>query len=408
MFDLISEIGQTLRNNKLRTALTGFAVAWGIFMLIVLLGMSRGVVNSFNEGRMSQGSNSISVFGGRTSAAFNGYKDGRSIELKQPDINSIKTKNRSNVADAVGVISGSQTIITTPDDYISTGYRGVYPSELISRGEKIIAGRNINEADMHNTRKVVILTENNASILFPGIKPDDVIGRRVSLNDLSFTVIGLINPEFGQDTYIPFTTARMMSGESDDLTEIKVEAGDITTAQEGEAMEDGVRKTLANVHNFSPDDKKAVWIWNRFTQHLTMNRALGILDYVVWLIGIFTMLSGIIGVSNIMFVSVKERTHEIGIRRAIGAKPHNILVQILTESVAITTIFGYIGVFLGIVVTQGLAMAFASSSFIKDPTVDISIAIKVTVVLIIAGCLAGLFPALKALKVKPVEALRDE
>lgn len=408
MFDLISEIGQTLRNNKLRTALTGFAVAWGIFMLIVLLGMSRGVVNSFNEGRMSQGSNSISVFGGRTSEAFNGYKDGRSIELKQPDINSIKTKNRSNVADAVGVISGSQTIITTPDDYISTGYRGVYPSELISRGEKIIAGRNINEADMHNTRKVVILTENNASILFPGIKPDDVIGRRVSLNDLSFTVIGLINPEFGQDTYIPFTTARMMSGESDDLTEIKVEAGDITTAQEGEAMEDGVRKTLANVHNFSPDDKKAVWIWNRFTQHLTMNRALGILDYVVWLIGIFTMLSGIIGVSNIMFVSVKERTHEIGIRRAIGAKPHNILVQILTESVAITTIFGYIGVFLGIVVTQGLAMAFASSSFIKDPTVDISIAIKVTVVLIIAGCLAGLFPALKALKVKPVEALRDE
>ena len=408
MFDLISEIGQTLRNNKLRTALTGFAVAWGIFMLIVLLGMSRGVVNSFNEGRMSQGANSISVFGGRTSEAFNGYKDGRSIELKQPDINSIKTKNRSNVADAVGVISGSQTIITTPDDYISTGYRGVYPSELISRGEKITAGRNINEADMHNTRKVVILTENNASILFPGIKPDDVIGRRVSLNDLSFTVIGLINPEFGQDTYIPFTTARMMSGESDDLTEIKVEAGDITTAQEGEAMEDGVRKTLANVHNFSPDDKKAVWIWNRFTQHLTMNRALGILDYVVWLIGIFTMLSGIIGVSNIMFVSVKERTHEIGIRRAIGAKPHNILVQILTESVAITTIFGYIGVFLGIVVTQGLAMAFASSSFIKDPTVDISIAIKVTVVLIIAGCLAGLFPALKALKVKPVEALRDE
>ena len=408
MFDLISEIGQTLRNNKLRTALTGFAVAWGIFMLIVLLGMSRGVVNSFNDVRMSQGSNSISVFGGRTSEAFNGYKDGRSIELKQPDINSIKTKNRSNVADAVGVISGSQTIITTPDDYISTGYRGVYPSELISRGEKITAGRNINEADMHNTRKVVILTENNASILFPGIKPDDVIGRRVSLNDLSFTVIGLINPEFGQDTYIPFTTARMMSGESDDLTEIKVEAGDITTAQEGEAMEDGVRKTLANVHNFSPDDKKAVWIWNRFTQHLTMNRALGILDYVVWLIGIFTMLSGIIGVSNIMFVSVKERTHEIGIRRAIGAKPHNILVQILTESVAITTIFGYIGVFLGIVVTQGLAMAFASSSFIKDPTVDISIAIKVTVVLIIAGCLAGLFPALKALKVKPVEALRDE
>lgn len=408
MFDLISEIGQTLQNNKLRTALTGFAVAWGIFMLIVLLGMSRGVVNSFNEGRMSQGSNSISIFGGRTSEAFNGYKDGRSIELKQPDINTIKTKNRSDVADAVGVISGSQTVITTPHDYISTGYRGVYPSELVSRGEKITAGRNINDADIKSSRKVVILTEKNAAILFPETKPDDVIGQRVTLNNLSFTVIGLINPEFGQDTYIPFTTARMMSGESDELTEIKVEVGDITTAEEGEAMENGVRKTLAGVHNFSPDDKKAVWIWNRFTQHMTMNRALGILDYVVWLIGIFTMLSGIIGVSNIMFVSVKERTHEIGIRRAIGAKPRNILVQILTESVAITTLFGYIGVFMGILITQGLAMVFDDSKFIKDPTVDISIAVKVTFVLVIAGCLAGLFPALKALKVKPVEALRDE
>lgn len=408
MFDLISEIGQTLQNNKLRTALTGFAVAWGIFMLIVLLGMSRGVVNSFNEGRMSQGSNSISIFGGRTSEAFNGYKDGRSIELKQSDINTIKTKNRSDVADAVGVISGSQTVITTPHDYISTGYRGVYPSELVSRGEKITAGRNINDADIKSSRKVVILTEKNAAILFPETKPDDVIGQRVTLNNLSFTVIGLINPEFGQDTYIPFTTARMMSGESDELTEIKVEVGDITTAEEGEAMENGVRKTLAGVHNFSPDDKKAVWIWNRFTQHMTMNRALGILDYVVWLIGIFTMLSGIIGVSNIMFVSVKERTHEIGIRRAIGAKPRNILVQILTESVAITTLFGYIGVFMGILITQGLAMIFDDSKFIKDPTVDISIAVKVTFVLVIAGCLAGLFPALKALKVKPVEALRDE
>ncbi|MDE5573977.1 MAG: ABC transporter permease [Muribaculaceae bacterium] len=407
MFDLISEIGQTLSNNKLRTALTGFAVAWGIFMLIVLLGMSRGVVNSFNDSRMSQGTNTISVWGGMTSQPYNGYKDGRYIGLKQDDMSVIKTKNRGDVADVTGSLS-SNANISTPHDYITTGYNGVYPSELPSRGDKITEGRNINDADISQSRKVVILTEKNAAILFPGTKPSDVIGQRVLLNGLSFIVIGLINPEFGQSTYIPFTTARMMASGSDYIDEIKVQVGNISTLEEGEQVEQGVRNTLSGIHNFSPDDKKAVWIWNRFTQHMTMDRALSILDIVVWLIGIFTMLSGIIGVSNIMFVSVKERTHEIGIRRAIGAKPRNILVQILTESVAITTLFGYIGVFLGILVTQGLAMAFNGTEFIKDPTVDISIAVKVTCVLIVAGCLAGLFPALKALKVKPVEALRDE
>ncbi|MDE6225208.1 MAG: ABC transporter permease [Muribaculaceae bacterium] len=407
MFDLISEIGQTLSNNKLRTALTGFAVAWGIFMLIVVLGMSRGVVNSFNDSRMSQGSNSISVWGGLTSMPYNGYKDGRYIGLKQDDMGVIKSKNRSDVANVIGNLSGSANI-TTPHDYITTGYNGVFPSELPSRGDKITVGRNINDADITQSRKVVILTEKNAAILFPNTKPEDVIGKRVSLNDLSFVVIGLINPEFGQATYIPFSTARMLASNSDTVDELKIEVGDISTMEEGEQMEQGVRNTLSEIHNFSPDDKKAVWIWNRFTQHMTMDRALSILDIVVWLIGIFTMLSGIIGVSNIMFVSVKERTHEIGIRRAIGAKPRNILVQILTESIAITTLFGYIGVFLGILVTQGLAFAFKDTDFIKDPTVDISIAIKVTFVLVVAGCLAGLFPALKALKVKPVEALRDE
>lgn len=405
MLDLISEIIQTLRNNKLRTSLTGFAVAWGIFMLIVLLGMSRGVINAFNEGRMSQGSNSVSIFGGMTAQPYKGYKEGRDIQLKTNDIATIESENRQNVSGAASSISGA-AVISSPHDYISKSYRGVYPRELADRGEKIIAGRFINEMDMAQKRKVMVMTIKNAAVLFPDTTK--IIGKKVTCKGLSFTVIGLIDPEFGEDTYIPFTTAMMLEGGKNNVSEIKVNLTDVKTLEDGEKAEKELRETLSRIHEFSPDDQSAIWIWNRFTQHIKMSSAMDILEMVIWIIGIFTMLSGIVGVSNIMFVSVRERTHEIGIRRAIGAKPKNILTQILTESIAITTLFGYIGIFFGILVTQTLNLIFGDSEFIKDSTVDISIAIKVTVVLIIAGAAAGLFPALKALKVKPVEALRDE
>ncbi|WP_303408908.1 ABC transporter permease, partial [uncultured Duncaniella sp.] len=149
-------------------------------------------------------------------------------------------------------------------------------------------------------------------------------------------------------------------------------------------------------------------IWNRFNQHIKQSSAMGALGVAIWIIGLLTMLSGIVGVSNIMFVSVRERTHEIGVRRAIGARPLSILKQVILESVAITTLFGYIGVVTGVIAAQAISVLTQHMSFIKDPSVNITIAIQVTVVLIIAGALAGLFPALKSLKIKPVEALRDE
>ncbi len=405
MFDLISEIAQTLRNNKLRTALTGFAVAWGIFMLIVLLGMTRGVINSFNDGRMSQGANIISVWGGQTSMPYKGYKEGRSVELKEADLRTLEIENAGNVSAATSILYKTG-VISTPKDYISTGYNGVYPSALEDRGLNLVAGRFINGRDLEMKRKVIVLTKKNSEVLF-----DDstkVLGGRVICEGLSFNVVGIIDPEFGQDSYIPFTTAMMLDGNSGKVSRIDVNLKNVKTMEDGEEVEKDIRSTLARQHEFNPEDQSGVWVWNRFTQHLTMDTAMSILDMVTWLIGIFTMLSGIVGVSNIMFVSVRERTHEIGIRRAIGARPRNILVQILTESVAITALFGYIGIFFGILVTELLNRLCSESDFLKNPTIDISIAVKVTLVLIVAGCLAGLFPALKALKVKPVEALRDE
>lgn len=406
MFDLAREIGQTLSNNRLRTTLTGLSVAWGIFMLIILLGMSQGVTNSFRDSVMSQGSNYINIFPGRTSLAHNGLKEGRRIDLQDKDLDLVASQNGNFTKQVSSTMRGSTVIISSSRDYLASGYEGVYTDELTKRGIPLTYGRFINQLDLDQKRKVVVLTEQNAAILFGS--PEESIGQNVKIKDLSFTVVGVINPRFGQETYIPFTTAKSLNSYNPSIDVLAVELKNVKTEEDGANAENEIKATLARAHNFSTDDDGALWIWNRFKQQLQMATGMNILEIAVWLIGLFTMLSGIIGVSNIMFVSVKERTHEIGIRRAIGAKPRNILIQIITESVAITGLFGYIGIFLGILVMEGINAVLADVEFLSDARVDISIAIKVTIVLIVAGCMAGLFPALKALKVKPVEALRDE
>lgn len=404
MFDLFREIYQTLRNNKLRTFLTGFAVAWGIFMLIILLGMAYGVQKSFEENAGNKGTNTVNIFNGRTSMAYAGYKEGRFIQLKDGDRTTLEKENATHVENATSWVQGSSAIISTPHDYISAYYKGVYPQFLDIQGNKIQEGRFINDADMQYQRKVIVLTRKNANVLFED--STKVIGSKVTFSNISFTVIGVYDPEWGEDSFIPYTTAKMLAGGSDDVDNLTVTIRNVNTFDDADNAEKEIRSTLASVHSFNPDDQSAIWVWNRFKQHLQGGQALSILQIVIWLIGLLTMLSGIVGVSNIMFVSVKERTHEIGIRRAIGAKPRHILTQILTESVAITTLFGYIGIFFGILVTEGIAMLHLEG--IGDPTIDIRIAIYVTLVLIFSGSLAGLFPALRALKIKPVEALRDE
>ncbi len=200
----------------------------------------------------------------------------------------------------------------------------------------------------------------------------------------------------------------MMATEKDDVGALTVNLKNVHTEGDGRNAEDGIRRTLAQIHGFDPEDESAVWIANRFTDSLQGAAAMSILNTAVWVLGILTLLTGIVGISNIMFVSVRERTHEIGIRRAIGARPRAILTQVITESVAITVLLGYVGIDLGTAVTQLLSMVLADVPFLKNPTVSLTIAVEVTAVLIVAGALAGLFPAMRALKVKPVEALRDE
>lgn len=405
MFDLANEILQTMRHNKLRTTLTGLSVAWGIFMLITLVSVANGITRSFKEEMMNSDSQKISIWGGTTTKPYHGYREGRNIDLKNKDIDILSHEQRDVVQEVTSELNGTQSGVSTNTTNVQAGFTGVFPSALGLNNLELIDGRFISQSDIDKKAKAMVLPKEYAEQLFP---PDGkkAVGQRVECAGLSFLVIGVYESH-RRTIYIPYSTARVFSSDNTNLDQIILLLNGVTEIEQADNIEKDVRHTLAWAHDFDPDDESGVWIWNAVSQALTVQGAIGILNIGVWVLGLLTLLSGIIGISNIMFVSVKERTHEIGIRRAIGAKPVKILTQILTESVVITTLFGYIGIVMGTALTEVLASTVGQGMF-DYAHVDLRIAIQVTVVLIVAGALAGLFPALKALKVKPVEALRDE
>lgn len=406
MLDLLLEIRQTLRNNRLRTVLTGIAVAWGIFMLIILLGAARGLTNYFKESTANDVNNLISLWPGVTSQPHKGYKDGRLITLKQGDGQALMSELSGTVADVIPFASNDTATISTSRDVCSGGFNAVFPPAGISNGVKMLHGRFVNNLDVENCRRVMVICDRDARLLFGS--EAEALGKTVKCMNLAWTVVGIFNHRWRTQAYVPYTTFKKLTGNNDIVEQLDVYVDGLTTLAEGEAAENAIRATLANRHSFSPEDRSAVWSWNKFNDYLTTRNMSIYLEMAVWVIGILTLLTGIVGVSNIMFVSVRERTHEIGIRRAIGAKPRSILMQVLTESIALTALFGYIGVFFGMTILQVINHFTQGMDGFTNPTVDISIAVKVTVALIVAGAFAGLFPALKATKVKPVEALRDE
>ncbi len=407
MIDLINEIWQTLRNNKVRTMLTGIAVTWGVFMLIVLLAVANSVTDDFEEDVNKGSMERIRVFGGRTSVPWQGNKEGRRIRLEERDLREVPIGAPEYVKDIRTNISGGAKV-TSDKGEVSQSYEGVYPSEIIEQhSDDLTEGRLLNDRDMSEARKVVVLPKSFMEQLFPP-EGKDGVGKIVKINGLAFRVVGVYESRWNKGIYIPYTTAFQMAADKNDLGELTVMLKNVKTEEDGKAAEQAVKNTLARTHKFDPKDERALWISNYFTNSLTAKNGMAILDVSVWVLGILTLLTGIVGTSNIMFVSVKERTHEIGIRRAIGAKPRKILTQILAESVAITLLFGYGGIALGTGVTYLIAAIMKSTNIPFTPVVNMSLALEVTAVLVVAGAVAGLFPALKALKVKPVEALRDE
>ena len=407
MIDLAKEIWQTMCTNKLRTALTGFSVAWGIFMLILLLAISNGIIGSFDENSMKADPFRIQIWPGLTSKPYAGLKEGRRVELHESHFDAVRDADPSMITG----IEGEYTFraeISTQKDYMPGNYCiGAFPSAL-SGYMKMLHGELINEADLRATRKVIVITKTAAETLFPSV--DSAVGKTVKAAGIVFTVVGGYDTEWGGVTsaYIPYSTAVARNGYDDRVDQMVVHHRPVTAVEDVQRLEQDVREALSAAEKFAPDDNSAIWVNNRYENYVQNQKGLSILNYAMWTIGVLTLITGIVGVSNIMFVSVRERTHEIGIRRALGARPASILRQVVLESIALTTVFGYIGIVMGTVACEVVKYVFRDSDFMLSPEVDLGIAVQVTVALIIAGALAGLFPALRALKVKPVEALRDE
>ena len=411
--ELLNEIWQTARRNKLRTALTGFAVAWGIFMLIVLLGAGNGLINA-NMTQMNRFlSNSMVVYGGETSMPYQGMKEGRWINLKERDID-ITDEEFKTVIDEVGAQYFTSAIISNGQQYLSSQIAGVYPNHVKIDKVEMMEGRFINNIDIQQKRKVLVISNKQAKEL------KTHIGQFVKVGNFAFQIVGIYKEqENGRASmFSSYSAIKSIYGaRNDDAGRIEFTFQGLKTVAENDAFEKGYRQRLNLAHQVHPEDESAIYLWSRYTQNMQMQDGISIIRTALWIVGLFTLLSGIVGVSNIMLITVKERTHEFGIRKAIGAKPWSILKLIIVESVIITTIFGYIGMILGIAANEYMdatightkvdAGLFKATMFL-DPTVGLDVCFEATMVMIIAGTIAGLIPALKASRIRPIEALRAE
>ena len=419
MFDIWQEIYSTIKRNKMRTLLTGFAVAWGIFMLIVLLGAGNGLIHAFEKSASERAMNSIKIFPGWTTKAYDGLKEGRNIQLDNKDLKATATNFTDNVISTGATVRQNNVNVSFGSEYVNLTLFGVFPDYTAVETVKSAGGRFVNDIDIRERRKTIVLHKKSAEILFGKTKTEP-IGQFVNAGGVAFQVVGLYEDQGDKDSneaYMPFSTLQTIYNKGDKLNNIIFTTKNMDTEVANKAFEKRYRRQLASNHRFDPSDDSAIWIWNRFTQYLQQQTATSILRTAIWVIGLFKLLSGIVGVSNIMLITVKERTREFGIRKALGAKPSSILWLIIIESVAITTMFGYIGMVAGIGATEWMNASFGtqtmdngmgSATVFLNPTVDISIAIQATLTLIVAGTLAGFFPARKAVSIRPIEALRAD
>lgn len=419
MRELIKEIWSTSKRNKLRTSLTGFAVAWGIFMLIFLLGAGNGLINAQLQQSTRFLANSMRVFPGETSKAYKGLKEGRSITLNDKDILISNKTYGQYVDDVGGRLEQYNVNINYGDNYVaSQSLVGVAPTHPKIDKTELIAGRFINEIDMKEQRKNVVLSRSQAKELCKDYR--SLVGRNVKISNLNFQVVGIYKDDESRnntEAFIAYSTIKTIYAKGDDAGSLEFTIKNLKTKEDNKQFEKNYRASINNNHQAAPDDERTIWLWNRYMDNIQMNQGIAIMQTALWIVGLFTLLSGIVGVSNIMLITVKERTREFGVRKAIGAKPWSILKLIITESIIITSFFGYIGMVCGVAANEIMDATighttvdtglFKAAMFV-NPTVGIGTCIGATITIVIAGTIAGLIPAIKAARIRPIEALRAE
>jgi len=422
-FDDFREIWSTMKKNKLRTFLTGFSVAWGIFMLVVLLGAGNGLRNGIMFNFRDLADNRIEMWPRWTSKPWKGMRTVRRLVFKDEDYYTLKLEHPEVVLSSAAV-NRSDTLAYNREYFTGT-FNGVFPDHALINAIEVHPGKGrfINDVDIRDKRKVIVLSPRMVEVLFREKEP---LGEFIRCGRQMFQVIGVYydkNKSNNSPAYIPFSTAQLLYNKGRGFYNLSFTVRGVTTKEENEELEQRLRASMAKRHKFDPTDKQAIGLWNFGNEVRMFNNMTDGIILFIWIVGISTLMAGIVGVSNIMLVTVRERTREIGIRKAIGAKPSSIIKMIIFESILITAVFGYFGMVSGIGLMEGvnyvMTMMGANDppasgnmgeniTLFRNPTVSLTIAVSSTLLLIIAGVFAGYFPARKATKISAIDAMRAE
>ncbi len=406
------EIFDTIRKNKLRTFLTGLSVASGIFILVILLAMGQGMQNGVSKEFENDATNRISVWTGQTSVEYKGLNPGRRIEMDNRDYEMTVKKNEDKLEYKSGVYSMWGRLATYKNESGSYRIEGVHGDYQFLENETLVMGRYVNQNDLDNFEKVAIIGNQVYLDLFKGSEP---IGEYIDITGIQFKVVGVYTDPGGEREetriFIPLTTAQRVFNAGDKLRSLaftlKAERTYLEALAASEAFSAQLEANLKAAHTVAPNDTRAIHINNSLENAKRFYDLNNMIRWFFWGVGICTIIAGVVGVSNIMLIIVKERTKEIGIRKAIGAQPWSIVGMILHESIFVTAMAGFIGLLFSLILIQ-FAGPLIETNFISNPSVDFSVAITTVFILIIAGAAAGFFPAYRAANIKPIEALRDE
>lgn len=414
--NVLQEILAGLKHNLLRTILTGLSVSWGIFILIVLLGAGNGLKNGVTSNFSERATNTVQIWPGQTSMPYKGLKSGRNLQFSEKQVEAVHD-NLTESSGETGIIE-KQSTITYKNEYGSFNLVGANPQyeKIFNLKFSEDDGRFINKLDLDASKKVIILDKKITEVLF---KKESALGKYVQVGDIMFKVIGVNSKKerWGNgNAYIPFTTAQLIYNPDRKFHSIAMTVNGLETNEANEAFNEKLKSSIAQSLSYDPKDTQALHLWNAQRDYVETMKIFGGITIFVSIIGIFTLIAGIVGVSNIMLVSVKERTREIGIRKAIGAPPASILRSIIIESILITAVFGYIGMVFGIGLTELVNFFLEQSaagnpegmSVFKNPTVPLSYVLVSTSILILSGVIAGYMPARRAVRIKPIEAMREE
>ena len=411
-FDKWEEIFGTIKRHPLRTFLTALSVWWGIFMLIILLGAQSGLENSFEHNFSDDALNSLWIYRGMTSEEYKGLPPGRFIDFFNEDYDLLRER-----VDGVEAVTGrfylsGDVVITRGEESLSYTVRGVHPDHQILENTLVTHGRYVNEKDIRELRKVCVIGKAVREAFYED--DEQVLGTYLKIKEIKYQVVGVFddtgNEREVEMVYLPITTCQAVYDTRDRIHQLMVTVGD-ATLQESQKVEDHIRAQMASLHKFSVSDEQAIYINNSMEDYREFKTVMNVMAGFGWFVGIGSIIAGVIGVSNIMLIVVKDRTREIGIRKAIGATPRSIITMIMQESVFITAIAGYAGLLMGFGLIYGIDSLMVANDieieFFRHPEVSFPVVMIALTMLVVCGALAGLLPALQAVKVHPVTAMKD-